>query len=67
VREALEARLGPPEAARLGWRPQANVPLGPEQAELLFRLLETLDDNDDVQNVVANFEVEDAVLERLSA
>jgi YebC/PmpR family DNA-binding regulatory protein len=67
VREALEARLGPPEMARLGWRPRASVPLDAADAETLFRLLETLDDNDDVQNVVANFEVEDAVLERLSA
>jgi YebC/PmpR family DNA-binding regulatory protein len=67
VREALEARLGPPEAARLGWRPQTTVPLGPDQAEVLFKLLDTLDDSDDVQRVVANFEVDDAVLERLSA
>ena len=67
VREALEARLGPPEVARLGWRPQVNVPVGPEHAETLFRLLETLDESDDVQNVVANFEVDAAVLERLSA
>jgi YebC/PmpR family DNA-binding regulatory protein len=67
VREALEARLGPPEAARLGWRPQTTVPLGPDQADVLFKLLDTLDDSDDVQRVVANFEVDDAVLERLSA
>jgi YebC/PmpR family DNA-binding regulatory protein len=67
VREALEARLGPPEAAHLGWRPQASVPVGPDQAETLFKLLETLDDSDDVQRVVANFEVDDALLERLSA
>jgi YebC/PmpR family DNA-binding regulatory protein len=68
VREALEERLGsPPEEARLGWRPQATVALDSEQAETLFKLLETLDDNDDVQHVVANFEVDDEVLERLSA
>jgi YebC/PmpR family DNA-binding regulatory protein len=67
VRDALEARLGPPEAARLGWRPQATVAVEEEQAETLFRLLEILDDSDDVQQVVANFEVDDAVLERLSA
>ncbi len=67
VREALEARLGPPESARLGWRPQVNVPVGPDQAETLLRLLETLDENDDVQRVTANFEVDDEVLERLSA
>jgi YebC/PmpR family DNA-binding regulatory protein len=67
VREALEARLGPPEEARLGWRPQVTVPVAPDQAETLFRLLETLDDSDDVQRVVANFEVDDAVLQRLTA
>jgi len=67
VREALEARLGPPEEARLGWRPQATVPVGPEQAETLFRLLETLDESDDVQRVVSNVDVDDAVFERLSA
>jgi YebC/PmpR family DNA-binding regulatory protein len=67
VREALETRLGPPESARLAWRPQVVVPVGPDQADTLFRLLETLDDNDDVQRVTANFEVDDEVLERLSA
>jgi transcriptional/translational regulatory protein YebC/TACO1 len=67
VREALEERLGPPEVARLGWRPQVTVPVDADQAETLFKLLETLDDNDDVQRVVSNVEFDDAVLERLSA
>ena len=43
------------------------MPLAEDEAETLFRLLETLDDNDDIQSVVANFEVDDTVLERLSA
>jgi YebC/PmpR family DNA-binding regulatory protein len=67
VREALEERLGPPEEARLGWRPQVAVPVDADQAETLFKLLDTLDDNDDVQRVVSNVEFDDAVLERLSA
>ncbi|MDX1541103.1 MAG: YebC/PmpR family DNA-binding transcriptional regulator [Geminicoccaceae bacterium] len=67
VREALEAELGPAEEARLGWRPQSTIPVSPEHAETLFKLLDVLDDSDDVQRVVANFEVDDAVLERLSA
>ncbi|MEM7026121.1 MAG: YebC/PmpR family DNA-binding transcriptional regulator [Pseudomonadota bacterium] len=67
VREVLEAQLGPPEEARLGWRPQVAVAVDAHQAETLFKLLETLDDNDDVQRVVSNVEVDDAVLERLSA
>jgi YebC/PmpR family DNA-binding regulatory protein len=67
VREALEERLGPPEEARLGWRSQVAVPVDADQAETLLKLLETLDDNDDVQRVVSNVEFDDAVLERLSA
>ena len=67
VRDSLEAKLGSPEAAHLGWRPQTMVPVADDQAETLFKLLEALDDSDDVQRVVANFEVDDAVLERLSA
>jgi YebC/PmpR family DNA-binding regulatory protein len=67
VRDALEARLGPPEEARLGWRPQSVVPVEGDQADTLFRLLELLDDNDDVQRVVANFEVAEEELLRLTA
>ena len=67
VREALEAALGEPEHARLGWRPQVTVPVNEEQAATLLKLLDVLDDNDDVQRVVANFEADDEVLERLSA
>ena len=67
VRDALEARLGPPEEARLGWRPQTVVPVDGDQAETLFKLLDLLDDNDDVQRVVANFEVAEEELLRLTA
>jgi YebC/PmpR family DNA-binding regulatory protein len=67
VRDALEGRLGPPDEARLGWRPQTVVPVGGDQAETLFRLLDLLDDNDDVQRVVANFEVAEEELLRLTA
>jgi YebC/PmpR family DNA-binding regulatory protein len=67
VRDALEARFGPPEQASLGWRPQATVPVDDERAETLFKLLETLDENDDVQRVIANFEVSEAALARFNA
>ncbi len=66
VREALEARFGPPEQATLSWRPQATVAVDDERAESLLKLLQALDDNDDVQRVVANFEVSEAALERLA-
>lgn len=67
VRDILERRFGPPEEARLGWRPQATVAVDDERAESLFKLLEALDENDDVQRVVANFEVSERALQRLSS
>ncbi len=65
VREALERRFGPPLEAALAWIPRATVPIEGAKAESLFKLLEVLDDNDDVQRVVANFEVAEELLERL--
>jgi YebC/PmpR family DNA-binding regulatory protein len=67
VRDVLEAKFGAPEAARLDWKAGSAVPVGEGDAETLFKLLEALDDNDDVQRVATNFEVADDVLERLSA
>lgn len=68
VRDALEARFGPSLAARLEWRPQATVPVADEDAaRAVMRLVDALDDHDDVQQVHANFEVPDSVAERLSA
>ena len=67
VQEKLEARFGPPEQASLTWRPQATVPVDDDKAESLFKLLEALDDNDDVQRVVANFEVSESALARLGS
>ena len=49
------------------WKPQNTVPVNDEQGEKLFKLIETLTEHDDVQNVYANFEIADEVLERLSA
>ena len=66
VRDALEARFGPPASARLIWRPKALTQVEGEHAESLFKLLETLEDSDDVQNLFANYEVADDVLARLS-
>ena len=67
IRTALEENLGEPEAARLIWKPQNTIDLEEDQARTLFKLLEVLEDDDDVQNVFANFEVSDDVMERLSA
>lgn len=67
VRDALEARFGAPEEARLSWRPLTTVAVDGDTAQTLFKLLDVLEDNDDVQTVSANFEVADDVLARLTA
>jgi YebC/PmpR family DNA-binding regulatory protein len=67
VREALEARLGQPEKAALDWRPQATVAVEGDTAQTVWRLLEALDDNDDVQSVVANAEFPEAMMDRLAS
>jgi len=67
VRDALEARFGPAETARLDWRPTTTVTLDEERAASVLKLLDVLDDSDDVQNVYANFDIPDAVMQKLSA
>jgi YebC/PmpR family DNA-binding regulatory protein len=67
VRDALEARFGSPESARLDWRPTTTVTLDEERATSVLKLLDVLDESDDVQNVYANFDIPDAVMRQLSA
>jgi len=67
VRDALEGRFGPAGSAHLVWRPRTTAPVDEETATTLFKLLETLEDSDDVQNVYANFEVAEDVMARLGA
>lgn len=67
VRDALESRFGPPESAKLEWRPTTLVPLDEERAASVLRLLDALEENEDVQNVAANFDISDAVMQKLSA
>jgi YebC/PmpR family DNA-binding regulatory protein len=67
VAKALEAKFGEPRKASLLWRPQNTVALDDEAGEKVLRLIESLDDSDDVQNVYANFEVSDALIAKMSA
>jgi YebC/PmpR family DNA-binding regulatory protein len=67
VRDALAERFGDPYEAHLGWRPQTTVDVDERHAETLLKLLDILDDNDDVQQVAANYEIADVVMERLTA
>ncbi|MBT4046318.1 MAG: YebC/PmpR family DNA-binding transcriptional regulator [Rhodospirillaceae bacterium] len=66
VAKALEKQFGEPKTARLNWRPQNTIPLDEQGASTLFKLLEALDDSDDVQQVSANFEVSDEIMATLS-
>ncbi len=67
VRDSLEEKFGVAEDARLDWKPQTSVAVDEDVAATLLKLLDALEDNDDVQRVAANFDVADDVLERLSA
>ena len=65
VTKALEAVLGEAEGAKLAWRPQTMVSVDEADAATLFKLIDTLDDDDDVQTVWGNYEVSDEVMEKL--
>ena len=63
---ALEAALGESESSKFVWRPQNTTEVDLETAEKLMRLIETLEDDDDVQSVTANFEISDEVAAQLA-
>ncbi len=67
VRDALEKRFGEAISARLVWRPKTSAAVDEETAASVLKLIDALEDSDDVQNVYANFEVGEDVLARLSA
>jgi YebC/PmpR family DNA-binding regulatory protein len=67
VGKALEAKFGEPRKTALMWKPQNTVPVDDEQGETVVKLIESLNEQDDVQNVYANFEISDALMQRLSA
>ena len=67
VRDALEQKFGTPLEARIEWRPNITVPLDEEKAAAVLKLLDVLEDDDDVQNVYANFEIADEIMQKLSA
>ena len=67
VSKALEAVLGEADSVKIIWQPQNTVPVDEERANSLMKLVGTLEDDDDVQNVYANFEVDEATMAKLSA
>ncbi len=66
VSNALEAELGESETAKLIWQPTTTTELDLDGAQKLMKLIEVLEDDDDVQRVTANFEISDEVMEQLS-
>jgi len=66
VAKALEKSLGAPEGVKLAWRPQTSVEVDETAAESLLKLIDALDDDDDVQTVWGNYEVPETVMEKLA-
>ncbi|HEV7304812.1 YebC/PmpR family DNA-binding transcriptional regulator [Ensifer sp.] len=67
VSKALEDTLGEAETVKAIWKAQNTVPVDEEKAQSLMKLIDILEDDDDVQNVYSNFEVSDEILAKLSA
>ncbi len=65
VAKALEASLGEPETVKLAWRPQTKVDVGEEDAGSLIKMIDALEEDDDIQTVWGNYEVSDEVMETL--
>ena len=67
VAKALEGKFGEARKAAVVWKPQNSIAVEDEQGEKLLKMIETLNEHDDVQNVYANFEVSDALLQKVGA
>jgi YebC/PmpR family DNA-binding regulatory protein len=66
VAAALELTLGPAKSTAIAWRPKARTPISGEAAATLMKLLEMLEDDDDVQNVYSSEDIDAAELESLA-
>ena len=67
VTKALEAKFGEPRKSGITWKPQNTVAVDDEAGEKILKLIEVLEESDDVQNVYANFELSDALMQKMSA
>lgn len=66
VREFFEAKFGMPESANLTWKPNTLQMLSVDEGERLLKMLDALEDCDDVQNVIGNFQLPDELLQKLA-
>jgi YebC/PmpR family DNA-binding regulatory protein len=67
VAGALEAKLGEPQTVKVIWKPNLSTPVDEENAQSILKMMAALEDDDDVQNVYANFDISDDVLKKLTA
>jgi YebC/PmpR family DNA-binding regulatory protein len=65
VAKALEATLGEAESAKLAWKPQVLVEVDEANAATLLKMIDALEDDDDVQTVWGNYDVSDEVMAKL--
>ena len=65
VARELEKTLGEAEAVKLAWKPNLRSAVSEDDAATLLKLIDTLDDDDDVQTVWGNYEIPDEVMEKL--
>jgi YebC/PmpR family DNA-binding regulatory protein len=65
VRDYLMTKFGDPLSARLMWRPKNTLALDLENARTLFKMLDILEDNDDVQNIYANYDITEEIMKLL--
>ena len=66
VAKALEPVLGEAEGVKLAWRAQTQITVDEAQAATLLKLIDTLDDDDDVQTVWGNYDIPDEIMEKLA-
>ena len=67
VSSALEKALGEAKEVKLAWKPNLTVELDEKDAGVLLKLVDALDDDDDVQTVWGNYDISDEVMEKLDA
>lgn len=67
VAGALEAKMGEAESVRSVWKPNLTTAVDEEAAQSIVKMIAALDDDDDVQNVYANFEISDDIMKKLTA
>jgi transcriptional/translational regulatory protein YebC/TACO1 len=67
VAGALEEKLGPPQSVKPVWKPAITTTVEEDAAQSIMKMIAALEDDDDVQNVFANFEISEEVMKRLTA